>query len=221
MPYVLSQSNKACNRIRKLHTTPASLKKLVGSIKTEFRKVGLDIMLKTKKDHGLADDFFYVEAYYYSENDVSGEVAIEIIIFHNFKENSTFLKAQITDLLIQIYDSVIHECKHRAQSQARNHVIYKEAADVEPYSLYLSDDDELDAYSVSIAVELLRSMPANRAKMYMTRMTVLARLHQNSILVSSSLQAYIDTIKSTKLLRKLAKKVYKNLDMLDAKCIFK
>lgn len=131
--HILSQSNKACNRIRKLSKTPSSLKKLVGSITTEFRNVDLDIILKTKKDKNLDYDLFYVEAYYYSEYDILGDTAIEIIIFHNFKEKIPFFKPQITDLLIQIYDSVVHECRHREQSQARNYVSYKEPASVEPY----------------------------------------------------------------------------------------
>jgi hypothetical protein len=90
----------------------------------------------------------------------------------------------------------------------------------EPFSKYLADPDELDAYSVSIAIELLRAMPVRRANRYMTRMAILSKLKQQTNLVSPNLRAYVQQFNNNALLKRLAKKVYKHLNSLDSRQIF-
>jgi hypothetical protein len=91
---------------------------------------------------------------------------------------------------------------------------------IEPFSKYLADPDELDAYAYSITIELLRVMTKERAKKYMTRMTVLSKLKSGQAFVSPNLNAYVSYFKGNPLLKQLAKKVYKHLETVDKKHIF-
>lgn len=219
MNFVLEQVYRVCDSVRKQHNDSISFKKLIGSTKASFRNQFLDIDLKTKKDNSLSSDEFYVMAYYDHENDQMNEISIEVVVYHNFAKVVQFYKTQITEFLIQIYDAVVHEIKHQQQSRNRNYQVYSDHPQ-EPYAAYLSDPDELDAYSFSIAVELLRNMPEKRAEIYMTRMSILAKLRQDGKLVSPNLNAYCGHFKGSKLMKRLAKKVYKHIKSLDKQLIF-
>jgi hypothetical protein len=219
MNTVLEQVYRVCDSVRERHNDSISFKKLIGSTKTAFSQQLLDIELKTKKDNSLSNDEFYVMAYYDHENDQMNETPIEVVVYHNFAKIVQFQKTQITEFLIQIYDAVVHEIKHQHQSRNRNYQVYSDHPQ-EPYSAYLSDPDELDAYSLSIAIELLRNMPEKRAEIYMTRLSILSKLRQDGKLVSPNLHAYNSYFKKTNLMKKLAKKVYKHIKSLDKQLIF-
>jgi hypothetical protein len=109
--------------------------------------------------------------------------------------------------------------RHQHQSSQRYFETYSEHPH-EPHSKYLADPDELDAYALSIAIELMRAMPAGRAKRNMARMTVLSKLKRGDMLISPNLRAYTAHFKNNNLLKRLAKKVYKHLETLDNRHIF-
>jgi hypothetical protein len=218
MNSAIERVNRVCQTVRKSHSV-ASFRKLVAATQKEFRINDIDLFLKTKKDKDLESDHFYIMAYYDPEDDFNNETAIEVIVYHNFVGDSKFQRSQITEFLVQVFDAVVHEMRHQHQSSQRYFETYSEHPH-EPYSKYLADPDELDAYALSIAIELMRAMPAGRAKRNMARMTVLSKLKRGDMLVSPNLRAYTAHFKNNNLLKRLAKKVYKHLETLDNRHIF-
>jgi len=219
MNTVLELVNNVCQSVRVLNKDPISFKKLIGCTRSAFKDHNIILLIKTKKDRTLKSSEFYVMAYYDAEDDSNQDVPIEIVIHHNFSNTDLFSTTQITEFLIQIYDATVHEIRHQIQSQRRNYLEFSNH-DQSPYKTYLSDPDELDAYSLSIAVELLRYMSKDRAQKYMSRMTVMSKMRIGTVLVSPNLKAYVDCFGKCILTKKLAKKVYRHLDSLDKRHIF-
>jgi hypothetical protein len=203
-----------------MNDAAVSFKKLVAVTRKEFRNKEIDLDLKTKKDPSLEHSHFYVEAFYDQEHDFNNETPIEVYVYHNFTPNDQFLHNQITEFLIQIYDAVVHELRHQLQSRARFYETFSEGV-ASPFAKYLADPDELDAYAVSIAIELLRSMPKGRAIRYMSRMTVLSKIKSQHGYISPNLKCYVAYYGSNPLIKKVAKKVYKHLNSLDSNQIFR
>lgn len=220
MNLILERVNLVCNTVRKVNENPLTFKKLIGSIRREFKKSDIDLKIKTKKDITLDSSSFFVNAFYDPEDDSNNEIPIEVLVHHNFDPDDLFHEQQITEFLIQIYDAVVHELRHQQQSRRRHYKTYSDHAQ-EPFSKYLADPDELDAYALSIAIELLRVMPDHRARKYMTRMALLSKLKHSKILVSPNLRAYVQYFNNNPLLKRLAKKVYKHLDLIDSNQIFR
>jgi hypothetical protein len=219
MNSILERINTVCKNVRGALAGPVNFKKVIGSVRREFRHAELDISIKTKKDKTLNLHHFYVEAFYDAEEDFNNETPIEVYIYHNFDDTDLFEHRQLTELLIQIFDAVSHEYRHQNQSSQRGYAVFSDHA-IEPFSKYLADPDELDAYAYSITIELLRVMTKERAKKYMTRMTVLSKLKSGQAFVSPNLNAYVSYFKGNPLLKQLAKKVYKHLETVDKKHIF-
>ena len=219
MNVTLERVNLVCNHVRESNRHGVTFKKLIGFTRTAFKLRELDLNIKTKKDKFLSPAEFYVNAYYDAEDDFNSETPIEIIIHHNFNDTDVFNQTQITDFLIQIYDAVVHEYRHQQQSLKRNYEVYSDH-DQSPYNEYLTDPDEIDAYALSIAIELLRHMNRERAKRYMSRITIMAKMRQNNMLVSPNLKSYIDHFGLNQITQKISKKVYKHLDSLDRRHIF-
>lgn len=219
MNSLLERVNLICQTVRRQNTNPVTFKKLVGSTRKVFKDHGLDLCLKTKKEKDLESSHFYVMAYYDADDDFNQETSIEVFVHHNFNDADKFQNDQITDFLIQIYDAVVHELRHQQQSRKRNYETYSAHAS-EPYSRYLADPDEVDAYALSIAIELLRHMPKYRAERYMTRLEILSKMKVRQSLVSPNLRAYMSHFHNNALIKKLAKKVYKNIKEIDQAQIF-
>lgn len=219
MNSVLERVFKVCNTVRRQHQEPISFKKLVGSTRKAFKDYGFDIALKTIKSDDLSSNEFYIEAYYYEDKDFNDDPPIEVLVYHRFDQVQRFQQTQITEFLVQVYDAVVHELRHQHQYQNRDFEHY--TTDKEGYTAYLADPDEVDAYALSIAIELLRSMTKQRAMMYMTRLAKLAKIKQNGMLVSPNLSSYAAHFKGNPLLKKLSKKVYKHLESVDSNLIFK
>lgn len=220
MNALIERVYNVCQCVRLSNNDPISFKKLVVRIRREFKLHNFDLAIKTKKEKTLSDEEFYVNAYYDAEDDSNNETAIEVIIFHNFSDLSNFSTSQITDFLREIFDAVVHEFKHQQQSIKRNYIIYSDN-DTSPYEDYLADPDELDAYALSIAIELLRTMDADRAKRRMSRFRVLSKMRSGAKLASPNLNSYIEHLGQTTLIKRLAKKVYKHLGTVDSRHIFK
>lgn len=219
MNSILERVYLVCTRVRELNSTPISFKKLVSQTRRQFKLAQFDLLIKTKKEKSLDCTEFYVNAYYDADNDSVNETAIELVVFHNFKDCDQFSHLQITDFLKEIFDAVVHEYKHKQQSVARNYQTYSDHNRIQ-YSAYLSDPDEVDAYAFSIAVELLRSLGRQRSYIYLTRISVLSKVRQDSKLVSPNLNAYLQHFGLNIMVKRLAKKVYKHLETIDTRFIF-
>lgn len=220
MNSILERVNAVCCSVRESNTQPISFKKLVGQTRKVFKDNDLDLAIKTKKNNELEPSEFYVMAYYDADDDFNQETPIEVVVHHHFPDTSKFSELQITEFLVQIYDAVVHEYRHRQQSIKRNYQTYN-WSDHSPYKQYLKDPDEVDAYAVSIAIELARSIGVYRAKRNLTRISLLAKMRQDSMLVSVNLYAYIGQFGLNRTTKRLAKKVLKHLDSLDTQHIFK
>ena len=212
-----------CNEIRANTISGASFQRLMTSIRRSFRVHGVDISFKTKNKKYLQPEEFYVNAYYDAEDDRNKDVAIEVIIYHNFNKETIWDRKQITDLLVQVYDAVVHEHKHQRQSRRRHYKSYWYHLDGNHhYHDYLADPDEVDAYSLSIAIELCRSLGKYRALRYMPKLSTLAKLKIHDCFVSPNLHAYVCHFGNTDsaLIQNLAKKVYVRLQKVDTDFIF-
>lgn len=217
---ILELVNKVCVQVRDSNKTAVTFKTLLANVRRGFKKEGFDLKIKTKKDSSLDSSEFYVHAFYDAHDDYHNETPIEIFINHNFTNESQFSSSQITEFLIQIFDAVVHEYRHQKQSQQRNYETYS-SHEQTPYHVYLADPDEVDAYSFSIAIELLRGIGGQRSKRNLSRISVLSKMRSGAQFVSPNLNAYISHFGTNKLIKRLAKKVYKHLDEIDSKHVFK
>lgn len=212
-----------CNTVRSNSKHGTSFQKLLTDLRKQFRKQGFELKIYSSRDKHLNSEEFYVNAYYDAEEDRNREVPIEVIVHHNFNKEIVWDYKQVTDFLVQIFDATVHEFKHQRQSRKRAFVSYWDHADSNhQYQEYLSDPDELDAYALSIAIELCRTMGKHRAIRYLPKFTTLAKFKVQDNFVSPNLNAYVAHFEKpiSPLLRRLAKKVYVRLQKVDTDCIF-
>lgn len=219
MNSLIERVNAVCHVVRLMNQEPVSFKKLVVQIRREFKAHDFDLTIRSKREKFLGECEFYVNAYYDAEDDFMGYTPIEVVVHHNFLDTDKFYLEQVTDFLIQIFDAVVHEYKHQRQSSGRLYEVFSDH-EQSPYEDYLADPDELDAYSLSIAIELLRYMPKERAQKYMSRITVMSKMRKGTFYISPNLNAYIAHFGLSPLVKRLAKKVYKHLETLDKRHIF-
>jgi hypothetical protein len=207
---------QVCNRVRNNSKRGSSFRNLLSQLRREFKREYFAIKIKSTRMAALDSEEFYVNAYYDPEEDSQREVPIEIIIYHNFDTDIDWDTKHITELLIQIFDAIVHEFKHQRQSRKRKFKTYWY------YESYLDDPDEIDAYSLSIAIELCRRLGKYRALRYMRQLNSLSRLKLQDQLVSPNLHAYIVQFgpMPNPIIKLLAKKIYIRLQKVDTDCIF-
>ena len=186
-----------------------------------FKSKNFDLIIKSKRQKFLTSEEFYVNAYYDAEEDRQNETPIEVLVFHNFDDKLLWDRKQVSDLLVHLFDAVVHELRHQRQSRNRKYVVYSDH-EQEPYHRYLADPDEVDAYAISIAIELCRNLGKYRALNYMGRLSSLSRFKIQNQYVSPNLHAYISHFGNTKhgLVKRLAKKVYIRLKKIDTDYVF-
>ena len=219
MNIILERVYNVCKKVREQSPEQINFRNLIGRTRNAFKLHDFDIAIKTKKDKTLDVDRWYVDAFYDSENDYNMDTAIEVIVHHNLKGDESFGAHQVTAFLTEIFDATVHEFRHQYQSMRRDHNQYGEHFDT-PYELYLADDDELDAYAFSIAIELLRTMDAERAKRRLSKISVLSKMRTGSQFSSPQLRAYISHFGLNLLTKKLAKKIYYHLETIDNRYVF-
>jgi len=207
---------QVCNSVRNTSKNGISFQTLLTKIRRGFRTHGFDIKVKSFRDHKLDQDEFCVNAYYDPIEDHNQEVAIEITVHHNFTKNVFWDHVHVTELLVQIFDATVHEFKHQRQSRKRSFEVFYDP------NTYLDDPDEIDAYAVSIAIELCRSLGKYRAIRYLPKFISLSRLKFNNQYVSPNLYAYVNQFGdiNNPIIKRLAKKVYIRLRKVDTDCIF-
>ena len=219
MNIILERVYKVCKQVREQSPEQITFKQVIWRVRNAFKLHNFDIAIKTKKDKDLENDCWYVMAYYDAENDFNMDTAIEVIVYHNLVGNEAFGPHQVTAFLTEIFDATVHEFRHQYQSMRRDHNQYGEHFNT-PYKRYLADNDELDAYSFSIAIELLRTMDAERAKRRMSRISVLSKMRTGSQFSSPQLRAYIGHFGLNNLTKKLSKKIYHHLETIDKRYVF-
>ena len=211
-----------CNRVRSNSKHGTSFPNLLVRLRREFREQGMDLKIKSLRDKKLNLEEFYVNAYYDAEDDQNREVPIEVIAHHNFPKETIWSEKQVTDFLIQIFDAVVHEFKHQRQSRKRHFINYWDHRNgAYHYQEYLSDPDEVDAYALSIAIELCRTLGKFRALRYMHWLNSLSKLKFNDQYVSPNLSAYIGQFGlRSPIIKRLSKKIYIRLQKVDTDVIF-
>jgi len=219
MNIILERVYNVCKIVREQSPDQINFRNLIGRVRNTFKLCDFDIAIKSKKDKELDADNWYVMAYYDGENDFNLDTAIEVTVHHNFKGDEPFSAHQMSAFLVEIFDATVHEFRHQYQSVRRGHTQYYEHIE-SPYEAYLADYDELDAYAFSIAIELLRTMDADRAKRRLSRISVLSKMRTGAQFSSPQLRAYIGHFGLNTLTKKLAKKIYYHLDTLDKRYIF-
>lgn len=219
MNIILGRVNQVCKTVRENSPELTTFKKLLSLTRRTFKKNDFDLVIKTKKIKGWDPDKWYVEAYYDSENDSHGDTPIEVVVHHNLNGQEQFGSHQVTSFLIEIFDAVVHEYRHQYQSMRRD---FKDFVvnPFTPYEDYLSNYDEIDAYAVSIAIELLRALDPSRAKRNLSRISIMSKMRTGLNLSSPVLRAYISNFGLNHVTRRIAKKVYLHLDTLDKRLIF-
>lgn len=220
MYHTMESVCSVCIKVRNETNRGTSFKALLAKLRKNFKKQELFLDLRSHRKSTLDFKEFYVNAYYDPENDRNGENPFEVIIFHNFNKHMIWDQHQVTDLLEQVFDAIIHEFRHQKQSRKRRHKSYWTQSSIT--SEYLSDPDEVDAYAVSIAIELCRNIGKHRAISYMHRFTTMSRYRIQSNLASPNLFAYVKVFEDLDhpVLKKLAKKIYKRLIKIDTDHIF-
>lgn len=220
MNIILERVNEVCKSVRGDCRQLVTFKQLITKTRKTFKQNHFDLIIRTKKEKDLDVDKFYVMAYYDSQDDSEGLTPIEVVVHHNLSGEETFGEHQVTNFLIEIYDAVVHEYRHQHQSICRNFEEYQTHTR-HPYDEYLSHVDELDAYAVSIAIEILRIMSKERARRYMSRISVMSKMRNGSVFAIPMLRSYIGEFGDGPIIKKLSKKVYKHLGTLDNNHIFK
>ena len=220
MNIILGRVYDVCKSVRESIQGLTTFKKLINRTRKTFKEHNFDIVIKTKKEKSLDIDKWYVMAYYDSENDLNDDTPIEIVVHHNLDGTEEFGPRQITLFLTEIFDATVHEFRHQYQSMRRDHNEYIEHVDVTPYDKYLANQDELDAYAFSIAIELLRTLEPARARRNLSRISIMSKMRTGPNFVSPTLRAYIDHFGLNYITKKLAKKIYQHLDTVDKRYIF-
>lgn len=210
-----------CTKVRNNSKQGVSFQNLLTILRREFRKQEFNLKIKSDRDKHLNSEEFYVNAYYDAEDDQNQEIPIEVVVHHNFDKSTVWDQKHVTELLVQVFDATVHEFKHQRQSFKRNHIVYSDYMK-KPYKDYLEEDDEIDAYAVSIAIELCRSLGKYRALRHMGRISILARFKLNDRFVSPCLASYFGQFENLQnpTLKRLAKKVYVRLQKIDTDVIF-
>lgn len=211
---------QVCTNIRDRIDQRISFKSLLSKIRKEFQFYNIELYIRSNRKNSLSPDEFYVNAYYDYEDELDNEIPIEIVIYHNFDKNLLWNRKHITDLLIQIYDAVIHEFQHQHQSRRRCHKEFWPHSNI--VLQYLSDPDEIDAYAISIAIELCRTLGKQRSMRHLSKYKLLSKFRLQGQLASPNLFAFVNVFDQVdqKILNRLIKKIYKHLRKIDTDYIF-
>ena len=145
---------------------------------------------------------------------------IELIIVHNFPKDLVWYPTHSTLILTQIFDTVVHELRHQRQYRKRKFKVGPERG--QGHKEYLADPDEVDAYSISIATELVRSLGRTRALRYLHNIDTLSRFKLNKQFVSPCLGMYVGEFSNPRnpIIKKLTKKIYIRLKKIDTDVVF-
>lgn len=209
-----------CTSVRSSTKSGLTFQKLLNQVRRQFKLQDINLKIRSTRDAHLDPEVFYANGYYDPIDDEEGEIAIELIITHNFPKDAIWYTGHSGELLVQIFDTVVHELRHQRQYRKRHYQVGFERGD--NHEEYLADPDEIDAYSVSIAIELCRSLGKTRALRYLSNIDTLSRYKLHGQFVSPSLSMYRGSFpnRNDPVMRALTKKVYVRLKKVDTDCVF-
>jgi len=209
-----------CNNVRSGTKQGLNFQQLINRVRREFKLSDIQIKISAKRDKTLNEDCIYVNGFYDPEDDQENECAIELIITHNFPKDLLWYPIDSTLVLTQIFDTVVHELRHQQQYRKRKFKVGPERGT--GHKEYLADPDEIDAYSISIATELVRSLGRIRALRYMHNINTLSRFKLNKQFVSPCLSMYLGEFPDTAdpVIKNLTKKIYIRLKKIDTDVVF-
>lgn len=115
---------------------------------------GYPVKIKTLKSKDLELDDFTFGAEYDCELDEFGKkpIRVNFIINHPRIIPWAITKQSSQKLAIELTETLVHEIQHLHQYRARNYRVPKHSYQGNEEVLYLSHPDEIDAYSMNIAV---------------------------------------------------------------------
>jgi len=209
-----------CNNVRSGTKQGLNFQQLINRVRREFKLSDIQIKISAKRDKTLNEDCIYVNGFYDPEDDQENECAIELIVTHNFPKDLLWYPIDSTLVLTQIFDTVVHELRHQRQYRKRKFKVGPERGT--GHKEYLADPDEIDAYSISIATELVRSLGRIRALRYMHNINTLSRFKLNKQFVSPCLSMYLGEFPDTAdpVIKNLTKKIYIRLKKIDTDVVF-
>jgi hypothetical protein len=198
---------------------PTDHKKVIAQAKKVLNSQGLALSIHYKKLDYLDLNSFVVNAYYDPENDCTGLPSIDIITYHNFSRGRVWSDTDAAALLVEIFDALLHELEHQHQHRKKNpwHTVTQEDHSEMDY---LGDPDEIDAYSLSITIELLRHLSKDQILDCLHDLSRLSETRKRGLLISPNLYAYYKHYHDTAVINRLSKKIYKRLDTIDSQDIF-
>ena len=173
-------------------------------IKKIFKKYRVKVNILTVFENDSIDLTGFGGAYD-SEKDI-----IELDFFVTLNETDTILISESfwSEFSFRLTQLIQHEQLHRQQSVARDHLFesrkYKVEKDDSGEREYLSDSDEIDAYSHDIALEIMKFYKNHQKYDIFSKISRKKRLE--------SLKIYKKAFKNTKwtkIYKKLMKKTYK------------
>ena len=209
-----------CNHVRSGTKQGLNFQQLINRVRREFKLSDIQIKISAKRDKTLNEDCIYVNGFYDPEDDQENECAIELIVTHNFPKDLLWYPINSTLVLTQIFDTVVHELRHQRQYRKRKFKIGPPRGTA--HKEYLADPDEIDAYSISIATELVRSLGRIRSLRYMHNISTLGRFKLNRQFVSPCLSMYLGEFPNTTdpVIKNLTKKIYIRLKKIDTDVVF-
>jgi ABC-type taurine transport system ATPase subunit len=151
-----------------------------------------------------------INACYDPELDEKQKPSIELILVTNPNDKHLILDQPLWNLFVnRLADSLAHELIHMYQTRSRNFLFIEHRIErkfqIDENLIYLSDPDEIDAYSYNIATEL---------KEHQNPLSKLRNPAAVSVNDSVNLWAYIQAFSqnlNNPVVKKLLKKIYKQL----------
>ena len=209
-----------CVNVKSSAKSGLTFQKLLTQVRRQFKLHDIYLKIKTTRDKHLDSTVFYANGFYDPEDDKNGDVAIELNLIHNFPKDHVWYSEHAKDILVQIFDTVVHELRHQRQYRKRKFRVGFDRGT--EHREYLADPDEIDAYSISIATELIRSLGKARALRYLHNIDTLCRFKMGEHYVSPSLSMYRGEFpnQNDPVIRSLTKKVYVRLQKVDTDNVF-
>ena len=181
------------------------------------RKCLRPLQVKVKYNYSDVADYEQTIVSSYFDPNAEDDNLYEVWLTFRSKGQFSHFHKHVYQLKCDIADSLVHEYVHylQYQSGAGN-------KDSDSDKDYLAEDDEIDAYAISIAIELCRTLGKYRALRYMGRLSALAKLRIQGSFVSPNLSAYFGQFEGSdhQIMKRLAKKVYVRLQKIDTDVIF-
>jgi hypothetical protein len=195
------------NELLSIPRTKFEVSQIIGKLISE--KFRIDVIQADAQEVDVGDINFTAE--YDCEKDSMNRPCIELYIVYSPLDDMVLFDQELFDTVTKrLCDSISHEQIHQRQCRSRYWEDFYDV-DTDDTVAYLSNKDEIDAYSYNIANELLDSLD------YQKVLTLLQEPSTISIEHSVNLWTYLETFKDTNhpVIKRLLKKVIKHLPLVE------